>query len=55
MVITLGLDVGKRNGVAWRCGEYVLRPFENFTLFLVNAVVAVNACPFERTILFQTD
>lgn len=53
--IALVLDVGKPNGVAWRCGGYVLRPFENFTLCLVNAVIAFNTFPFEGTILFQVD
>lgn len=55
MDIALGLDGGKPNGVAWRCRGHVSRPFENFTLVLVNPVVAVNAFTFERTILFQTD
>lgn len=53
--IGIALDVGRPNGVAWRCGGHVLRPCENFALGLVNAIVAFNTFPFEGTILFQAD
>jgi len=51
----LGLAAGEPNGVAWRCGGQVLRPFENLVACLVNAIAAFNTFPFEGTILFQAD
>lgn len=46
--IMLGLNFCEPHGVK----NVGLKPFEKFALWLVNAIVAFNAFPFEGTIVF---